>query len=762
MSTVSATSADQPPTALRVQIAADGVAVVTLDVPGKSVNALSMGLNAEFEERFAELTHSSVVRAVVLISGKPDSFVVGADIEMLAGAQTAAAASELSRRGQRALARVEAAPVPVVCAIHGACLGGGLELALACTARVVTDSPRSVLGQPEVLLGLIPGAGGTQRLPRLVGIATALDLVLTGRSVEPEAAARLGLVDEVVPRPLLLGVARRRALELAEAQERGRPLRPEPALGDLTSGSLTATARGWLASFAGEASSSRLRDRVLLEGNPVGRKLLFHQARKKLLAKTRGNYPAPERALEAIRIGVEDGAARGYEAEARLFGELLVGDASRRLVELFSAREALKGCRGPSPSGSRLLNDPGVPGPGVEPRAVERLGVLGGGLMGGGIAYLAAKHGVPVRLEEQDDEGALRGLAAVRGVLDGRVEKRRLAALERDQIMGRITATTTPTGFGRADLVIEAVYEELALKQRVLREIEAVTRPTCAYASNTSAIPIGLIAEAAQRPESVVGMHFFAPVQKRPLLEVVRAPRSAPWAVATAVDFGQRLGKTVIVVGDGVGFYTTRVLAPLVSEAAHLLYEGAAIEAIDGAMMDFGFPMGPLQVLDEVGIDVAQKVGQVMRKAFGERLTPPPGLQAFVDDGRLGRKGGRGFYVYGERPAPDASVYRLTPHGSARLEIPAEEIQERCALALVNEAARCLGEGLLRGARDGDVGAVLGLGFPPFRGGPFRYADSLGAAGVLRRLERYRARHGARFEPAPILVQMARTGERFY
>jgi 3-hydroxyacyl-CoA dehydrogenase / enoyl-CoA hydratase / 3-hydroxybutyryl-CoA epimerase len=752
MSALTATSAEPtPPTALRVQTAADGIAVVTLDVPGKSVNSLSLGLSAEFEERFAELTRDSVVRAVVLVSGKPDSFVVGADMDLLAGVQTAAEASELSHRGQRALARVEASPVPVVCAIHGACLGGGLELALACTSRLVTDSPRSVLGQPEVLLGLVPGAGGTQRLPRLVGIATALDLVLTGRSVRPKAALRLGLVDEVVPQPLLLEVARTRALELAEAQEHGRPLRHEPPVGDeSTAGSLATAARAWLASLAGAGhGGSQWRDRVLIEGNPVGRKLLFYQAQKQLLARTRGNYPAPERALEAIRIGVEDGAARGYEAEARLFGELLVGGVSRRLVELFFAREALK-------------KDPGVTGPAVAARAVERLGVLGGGLMGGGIAYLATKAGVPVRLQEKDDDGALRALAHVRGVLDARVKRRRLPARERDLLMGRVTATTEPTGFGRADLVIEAVYEDLALKQGVLREIEAVTRPACVYASNTSSLPIGRIAAAAERPENVVGMHFFSPVHKVPLLEVIRAPRTAPATVATAVAFGKRLGKTVIVVGDGVGFYTTRILAPLLNEAAHLLDEGAAVEALDGAMLDFGFPMGPLQVLDEVGIDVAEKVAHVLLEAFGERLAPPPHLQAFLDDGRLGRKGGRGFYVYGERQQPDESVYRLTPHGDARVRIPAEEIQERCALALVNEAARCLGEGILRGPRDGDVGAVLGLGFPPFRGGPFRYADSLGAAGVLRRLERYRARHGARFEPAPILVQMARTGERFY
>jgi 3-hydroxyacyl-CoA dehydrogenase/enoyl-CoA hydratase/3-hydroxybutyryl-CoA epimerase len=716
--------------ALRVQTAADGVAVVTLDVPGKSVNALSMGLAAEFEERLVELTRNPVVRAVILVSGKPESFIVGADIDMLAGAQSASEASELSRRGQRALARIEAAPVPVVCAIHGTCLGGGLELALACTSRIVTDAPKTVLGQPEVMLGLLPAAGGTQRLPRLVGIATALDLILTGRNVRPKAALRLGLVDESVPRPLLLEVARTRALELADALEHGRPLRPEaPFASNLTAKALTTAA---------------------LEKNPIGRKVLFHQARKALLGKTRGNYPAPERALEAVRIGVDDGNDQGYEAEARFFGELLVGDHSRRLVEIFLASEALK-------------KDRGVDEADAEPREVKRLGVLGGGLMGGGIAYVAANVGVPVRIKDKDDEGALRGLAYVRGILDPRVKKRRMTAIDRDQLMGRITATVEYTGFRHADLVIEAVFEDLALKQQVLRDAEGVTGPSCVLASNTSSLPIGLIAEGTQRPEHVVGMHFFSPVHKMPLLEVIRAPKTAPWVVATAVEFGKRLGKTVIVVNDGFGFYTTRVLAPLMNEAAHLLAEGAAIEAVDGAMMDLGFPVGPMQLLDEIGIDVANKVGHVMHEAFGDRLAPPPGMQSFIDDGRLGRKGGRGFYTYGgPKKEPDESVYRLTPHGTERVKIPAEEIQERCALAMVNEAARCLAEGILRSPRDGDIGAIFGLGFPPFRGGPFRYADSLGAAGVVRRLERYRARHGLRFDPAPNLVDLARTGGRFH
>ncbi|HEY3352682.1 MAG TPA: fatty acid oxidation complex subunit alpha FadJ [Polyangia bacterium] len=719
-------AADPDLEALRLTIDGDGVATLSLDVPGASVNALTQRLASELEDRLAELSQNPTVRAVVFVSGKPDSFIVGADLNMLSAVHTMSEGTELSRRGQRAFARVEASPVPVVAAIHGPCLGGGLEAALCCTARVASDDPATVFGTPEVMLGLIPGAGGTQRLPRLIGVAAALDLLLTGRNVKPRAALKLGLVDEIVPKATLFEAARARALALAA----GRGGKARRGLGEL---------------FTRAAMTS-----AALEGNPVGRKLLFHKARRALRKKTRGNYPAPERILEAVRVGMEEGREKGYEAEARYFGELLTSDVARRLIEIFFAREALK-------------KDNGVDDPAVRPHPVGRLGVLGGGLMGGGIALCAVQAGLPVRLKEKDDAGALRALRHVRELLDKRVARRRLTALERDRLMGLYSATTDLTGFRHADLVVEAVFEDLGLKQRVLRAIETVVRPECVFASNTSSLPIGRIAEASSRPETVVGMHFFSPVHKMPLLEVIGAPRTADWVVATAVAAGKRLGKTVIVVGDGVGFYTSRILAPLMNEAAFLLSEGAAVEAVDGAMMDFGFPVGPIQLLDEVGIDVAHKVGVIMVEAFGERLSPPPGLAALVDDGRLGRKSGRGFYTYDrKKKTVDASVYALTPQGAERLAIPAEEIQERCALAMVNEAARCLAEGVLRTPRDGDIGAVFGLGFPPFRGGPFRYADALGAAGVVRRLERFQARHGVRFQPAPNLVDMARTGARFH
>jgi 3-hydroxyacyl-CoA dehydrogenase/enoyl-CoA hydratase/3-hydroxybutyryl-CoA epimerase len=403
-----------------------------------------------------------------------------------------------------------------------------------------------------------------------------------------------------------------------------------------------------------------------------------------------------------------------------------------------------------------------VDDPAVKPRPVEPVGVLGGGLMGSGIAYVtAANAGLPVRMRERDDAAAGKGLASVRQVLDERVKKRQLTSLERDERMRHVTATTDWSGFAGVDLVIEAVFEDLALKQEMVRAFEAVN-PTGIFASNTSSIPITRIAEASKHSETVLGMHYFSPVHKMPLLEIIVTERTSPEATATAVAVGKKQGKTVIVVRDGPGFYTSRILAPYMNEAAHLLVEGAKIEDIDHALAEFGFPVGPITLLDEVGIDVGAKVAHILEDAFGERMKAPAALSDVVKAGRLGRKNKKGFYTYGEKEKKvDETAYDLLPGGRSRKSIAHDEIRERVVLQMVNEAIRCLGEGILRSARDGDIGAVFGLGFPPFRGGPFRYADKLGAKDLLARLERLRARHGARFEPAPLIEQHAASGKPF-
>jgi 3-hydroxyacyl-CoA dehydrogenase/enoyl-CoA hydratase/3-hydroxybutyryl-CoA epimerase len=714
--------------AFRVEIE-DGVAVLRLDVPGEPVNTLSPEVGREFRALLGELATDPRVRACVLASGKPEGFVAGAKIDVLQRVRTAAEGEALSREAQEGFDQLDRFGKPFVAAIHGACLGGGLEWALACRWRVATDDPKTQLGLPEVQLGLIPGAGGTQRLPRLVGIAAALDLILSGKTLRPRKALKLGVVDEVVPAPILLDVARRRARELADGKLRRERPTPVARLKKDRAGTLRALA---------------------LEENRLGREVLFREARRALLAKTRGHYPAPEKALEAIRAGVEKGFDRGLEQEARLFGELAVSDVAARLMEVFFAQTALK-------------KDSGVDDPSVRARKVERVGVLGGGLMGSGIAYVTANAGIPVRIREKDDLAAARGLASVRGVFDERVKRRSLERLDRDQAMKLVTATTGWEGLEKVDVLVEAVFEDLALKQEMVRAFEAVNAQGL-FASNTSSIPISRIAEASRRPESVLGMHYFSPVHKMPLLEVIVTPRTSPDATATAVALGKKQGKTVIVVNDGPGFYTSRILAPYMNEASEILLEGASVEDLDRALTGFGFPVGPITLLDEVGIDVGAKVGKVLYQAFGERMKPPAALEKLIADGRLGRKSRKGFYTYDgkKKKEVDETVYDLLPGGRRRRAVDADEVVDRVALMMVNEAIRCLGEGILRSPRDGDVGAVFGLGFPPFRGGPFRFADQLGPRQLLDRLERLRSRFGDRFEPAPLLVEHARTGRTFH
>jgi 3-hydroxyacyl-CoA dehydrogenase/enoyl-CoA hydratase/3-hydroxybutyryl-CoA epimerase len=385
--------------------------------------------------------------------------------------------------------------------------------------------------------------------------------------------------------------------------------------------------------------------------------------------------------------------------------------------------------------------------------------------MGAGITSLAVQQGTVVRLKDTDTARVGKGLAAVRDVVQGRFVRKQITRQQRGDQMLLASGTTAYTGFGNVDLVIEAVFEDLDLKHRVLREVESLLPGDAVYASNTSTIPIAAIAEVAQRPERVLGMHFFSPVDRMPLLEVVVTTRTTKVAVVTAVAYGRALGKTVIVVNDGPGFYTTRTLSPYLNEAGMLLDQGVAIDELDRSLVQFGFPVGPITLLDEVGIDVAGKVGLVLSNAFGDRMTPAGALRRVVESGRTGRKGRSGFYVYdrdGKRSGVDASVYDIIGGSRVGPTVPADEIAERCALAMVNEAARCLQDGILRSPRDGDIGAVFGIGFPPFRGGPFRYVDSAGADEIVRRLNDLQGRFGSRFEPAELLVDMARSHKRFH
>jgi 3-hydroxyacyl-CoA dehydrogenase/enoyl-CoA hydratase/3-hydroxybutyryl-CoA epimerase len=709
-------------TTMRVDLE-DGVAVVTLDVPNAPVNTLTVTVMEEFARLFELLTNDMSIRGAVLISGKPDIFIAGADIEQFLTLKSAAEAEQLSLDGQLLLGKLEKLRVPVVAAIHGACLGGGLETALACAYRVGSDHPKTVLALPEVMLGLIPGAGGTQRLPRTIGLAAALDMILTGKNIRPKKALQLGLLDEMVHPAILRDIAVKRAREIGDGQRE----------------------RSHGGNRAGLATRA-------LEGTGAGRAIVFRQARQQTLEKTKGHYPAPLAAIDAVEQGYSHGIEAGFAAEAARFGYLSQTEVSRQLIFLFFATTALK-------------KDNGTADPTVKPNAVRKIGVLGAGFMGAGIATIAAQAGTNVRLKDADLARVGKGLASVREILKERLTRKQITRQQFDDLLVLVNGTTDYSGFKDTDIVIEAVFEDVSVKHQVIRETEKVTGERTIFASNTSTIPIARLAVASARPDHVIGMHFFSPVHKMPLLEVIVTPNTADQVTATVVNYGRKLGKTVIVVNDGPGFYANRILSPYINEAGKLLDEGVRIDVIDKALVEFGFPVGPITLVDEVGIDIAGKAGNIIADAFGERMRPSQSLQHVLSAGRFGRKSKKGFYKYneeGKKEGVDESVYSLLPNGVHRKDLPADEIRERCVMAMLNEAARCLEEEIVRSARDGDVGAVFGIGFPAFRGGPFRYMDTLGVADVVSRLAALNERYAPRFEPAAILVRMARDNERFY
>ncbi len=694
----------------------NGVAVLTMDVPGETMNTLRAEFGPEICEMLAEIKADAGIRGVVIISGKKDSFVAGADISMLDACATAEDARELSKQGHEVFIALESLSVPVVAAINGACLGGGLELALACHQRVCTDSNKTMLGLPEVQLGLLPGGGGTQRLPRLVGIAKSLDMMLTGKQLRAKQALKMGLVDDVVPESILLQTA----IEMALAG--ARPAK-KPKLSTVEK---------------------------LLEGTPVGRNIIFEQALKQVNKKTQGNYPAPEKIIDCVRQGVTKGMVKGLEVEAQHFGDLVVSSESEALRSIFFATTEMKKETGAGD---------------VSPKAVNKVMVLGGGLMGGGIASVTTtKAKIPVRVKDISETGLSNALAYAYKLLAKGVKRRHMTPAVRDNLMALMTTTTEYKGIKDADMVVEAVFEDLNLKHQMVKDVERECGEHTIFASNTSSLPIKQIAEAAERPENVIGLHYFSPVEKMPLVEVIAHDKTSPQTIATTVAFARKQGKTPIVVKDGAGFYVNRILALYMNEAANLLLEGQSVDHLDKALVKFGFPVGPMTLLDEVGIDVGAKISPILEKELGERFKAPAAFDKLLADDRKGRKNGKGFYQYGvksKKKLVDESVYGvlgLTPGADSE----PRALAERCVVQMLNEAVRCLEEGIIASPRDGDIGAIFGIGFPPFLGGPFRYMDSLGAKHLVETLKRYQDQFGDRFAPCDRLVEMAESGSKFY
>jgi len=690
--------------AFHLKMRLDHVGIITIDVPDEKMNTLKAEFAGQITAIIAEARRDPKLAGLVLISGKPDNFIAGADISMIDRCKSEQEAEALAKQGQEVMAALDALPFPVVAAIHGACLGGGLELALACDARICSLDDKTRLGLPEVQLGLLPGSGGTQRLPRLIGVQQALPLILTGKTLRAKQARKLGVVDDAVPQAILLETAIAR---VKKGKVSGRTL--------------------------------PLRDRLL--HGPIGRQALFALASRQTAAKTQGNYPAANRIIEVVRIGLEQGSRAGHDAEARAFGELAMTPESVALRGIFFATTAMKKERGGD----------------AEPAAVKSVAILGGGLMGGGIASVTAINaGLPVRIKDISLEGVNHALKTSWELLSKKVKRRQLTPAQRQQQMARITGGTDYQGFSQRDVVIEAVFEDLALKQQMVSEVEAHCQPHTLFASNTSSLPIAEIAAKAQRPENVIGLHYFSPVEKMPLVEVIPHLNTSTATLVTIVALARSQGKTPIVVADKPGFYVNRILTPYINEAMRCLLEGEPIDHIDRALVKFGFPVGPIQLLDEVGIDVGSKISPILHQAYGERFAAPAAFDAVLKDGRKGRKNSKGFYRYDQprwqRKKPDASLYTLLKVTPKARQSEAQ-IAERCVMMMLNEAARCLDEQVIRCARDGDIGAVFGIGFPPFLGGPFHYMDKLGAAEMVNRLTRLTQQHGERFTPCDALIE---------
>lgn len=703
---------------------ADGIATLWIDVPGKKVNTLSVSLLPEFETQFAAVQANSAIRGLLIASGKDSGFIAGADIDDLGLVRSASDGEKISRQGQEAMNKLAGLKIPTVAVIHGEALGGGLELALACKARVCSTHRKTKLALPEVMLGLLPGAGGTVRLPKLIGLTASLDMMLTGKNIRGEKAFKMGLVDRCVPQNQLMESARGLCRDMVHGKVEPKK---KPAVKDE------------LQSF-------------LLEGNPLGKMVVLNEAKKKVLKQTKGMYPAPLKILEVLHKG-------GFEAEARGFGELLMTPESAGLRHLFAAITHLKKDDGPGTAG-------------ISGRKVHRVGMLGAGLMGAGIATVLADNGVEVRLKDREHAAIGRALDYARKVYGKAKRKKVYPQAGMDERMARISGGTDWAGMGHAEVLIEAVFEDLGLKQRLLAEFEAVSQIDGIFASNTSALPITEIAAKAARPQNVIGMHFFSPVEKMPLVEVIVTDKTSPEVTKTTVDIARKMGKHVIVVQDCPGFYTTRALVPYMSEAIFLALDGYKLEEIDEAATKVGFPVGPITLSDEVGIDVGVKVLKEMKHYYGERMQLPPDVSAqLMEEGRLGRKNNKGFYLYKDgksinddhgQKQIDPTVYRHFPGGKGNKAADWREMADRMILGLVNEAALCLQEGILRDAYAGDLGAVMGIGFPPFEGGPFRYVDRFGARAIVDKMKALEAKYGKRFAPCKLLIDMAEKNDKFY
>jgi len=705
-------------TALKLDIK-DGIGVITFDQPGSRANTLGQAVLAEFEMVLEQIEQRSDLRGVMLQSGKPGMFIAGADLKEMGSAENDPAQTrKIVERGLGIIARFEALPYPTAAAIDGACMGGGLEVALGFDYRLAGSHPKTDVGFPEVKIGLYPGWGGTQRLTRLIGPALAVELICTGESVPAKKARDLGIVFDVVPSDRLQEEARR-ILDWSRQSE------------------------GW----------RQVRKR---KQQPVGlseeqQSFTFAVARAQVLAKTKGQLPAPLAALEAIAKGCNLPLADGLKIETDGFVPLVGSPISKNLIAIFFMTQ-------------RLQKDPGVADPSIQPKNVERVGVLGAGIMGSGIAGAHIRRGLPVLMLDSVPGALEKGLAAITKVMKSRIDIGRMTPDDMLQALSILGTTNNLSLMADRDVVIEAVVENEAVKTQIYRDLKPLLRPDAILASNTSTISITRMAKSTAKPENFAGMHFFNPVDRMQLVEVIRGEKTGDATVATLVALAKRIGKSPIVVRDCPGFLVNRILFPYLNESLVLLEQGAGPRAIDKAAVDFAMPMGPITLNDLVGLDTSLYAGRVVNTAFADRAKTTTILDELVKAGRLGQKSGAGFYSYakGSRGADDPAFAAILQRcRTGNRDIDQEEITERLFLPMLVEASRVLTEGIVRDPADVDMGLILGIGFPPFRGGLLRWADSLGMDKVLLNLKRYEPL-GPRFHPTEQMRQLAAAGKKFF
>lgn len=696
----------------------NGVAFLYLDQKDSKVNVVSPTLIDVFEEIIDEIISDDKIKAAVFISAKKD-FIAGADIQSFK-AEKVGDFQPISRKGHTLLAKLENSPKPFVAAIHGTAYGLGVELPLACAARVATNDRSTKLALPEVKLGLLPGGGGTQRLPRLVGLQASLDMMLTGKNIFARKAKKIGLVDELVHPSKLKIAAEKLALKLVN-----KPMKRKRKVSALNK---------------------------FLDHTSVGRSIVYKEARKKVLRQTLGNYPAPIEILNCVEAGLKKGAKAGYEAEVIKFEELMIGSVSKELRNLFFAMTDKK------KNSWEAHTD-----------KLQTLGLLGAGFMGSGIAEVTLDKGIDIVLKDINPETIQTAKKALWKNLSKKVKRKSLSKVEAKNAMAAVKGQLDYTDFDKVDVLVEAVFEDMAMKQKILAEVEQYTKEDFIFATNTSALSIEEIGKYAKHPENVIGLHYFSPVSKMPLLEIVKTPQTSDRAIATCYDLGLKQGKTNIVVNNGPGFYVNRILAPYLNEAMLILEEGGDIIAIDKAMKQYGFPVGPFALMDEVGIDVGAHVmtgdlAEMFQKREGAIMSE--GLLKMNEAGYKGRKNQKGFLAYDKkgkkvRGKADASVYGFFGN-PAKKKLDAAEVQLRTTLLMVSEAVLCLQEGIIESVQDGDLGAIFGLGFRPFTGGPFRYIDQVGADYVVKELDRLKAIYGERFQACDLLKEYAASGKKFY